>query len=131
VIFVFGVVVAPLAHSLGHRNDHVHTANGIIAELDDDDDDDDHDHELGDDDQHHAEEHEHGHADHDHGPHQAPDPHHGEGSPQHLGVVVSVPTPFILPAAGTKLEWFHPLALESADPGERRFGPIQARAPPA
>jgi hypothetical protein len=140
LVFTFGVLLAPLAHTIGHRADHVHreghfalALDGLRKQLD-------------------ARAHEHAHAHghpHAHGSGDAlargtppsdtsdrderrgSDPHHGDGSLAHFAAAVLAPAIFVVPPAFTTAASTVPALLESVSDGRSPRGPIQPRAPPA
>jgi hypothetical protein len=140
IVFTFGVLLAPLAHTIGHRADHVHrqghfalALDGLRKQLD-------------------ARAHEHAHAHghpHAHGPGDSPahdsrpsdasqrderrgsDPHHGEGSLAHFASAVLAAAIFVVPPAFVATASTVPASLESVSDGRAPRGPSQPRAPPA
>ncbi len=127
-MFVFGVLLGPLLHNVGHRNDHVHGHYGILPLYGG--------HE-------HSPVHPHSHPHpHPHGAHHAdtepddgdsghPDPDHGKRAPEHFAAAVLVPAIFVLPPLGRTLEIL-PLPIRaSVHLGRKENGSQQPRAPPA
>jgi len=142
VILTLGVLVAPLSHSVGHRNDHSHgeqrgpilgpdalreheDADEVSGHGHDNDHDHDHDHDSSRKEGSPA-----GGEHHDEGPRPAPDPHHGEGSLEHFRAAVLLPALFIVPIAFVRLEALGSISLESVRVTRRLLGPNQPRAPP-
>jgi hypothetical protein len=149
LVFVLGLVIAPVLHNVGHDGHHSHGLAGAISNALA------HPHSHSD---HRALLHHHGHgrtAVHDHGHGHAhpagtrehthehgdprdhderdhgPDPDHGRGSLEHFGAAVLIPLVFVAPRVSSTLE---PPALtvpSSARVERQGLDPIQPRAPPA
>lgn len=130
VVVLFGVLLGPLVHSIGHRPDHVHGPGGVthygVLPFSHEDA-----HARGLAHAHPGDPSQHRHAPADHGHPVGSPVEHGEGSLAHFGVAVLAPPLFaVRPTEGSLLVAAPVAPMEAPAVAERRSS-AQARAPPA